>query len=510
MTDMRDQLALLPDYLGAHITLSLSALAAGAALTTLLTLVALRSPRACSVFLTAASVIQTVPSLALLALMVPILGRIGFLPAWIALTAYSVLPMLRNAIIGLTTVDPAITEAARGVGMTDRQTLTMVQLPLAAPVIIAGIRTSAVWVVGIATLATPVGATSLGNYIFSGLQTQRFNVVLLGCVAAALLALVMDGLIRLIEIAASRRSRPLALVGALGLVTLVVGGLAPRAIRGIQSGGGPRIILGAKSFTEQYILTELIAIRLAEEGLDSRVLSNLGSTIVFDALVNGRVDIYVDYTGTIWANHMKRDRARPATETRAKVAHWLLDTHGVTLVGALGFDNTYALAMKRERADQLNIKTISDLAVHAPDMTIGGDYEFFSRPEWLALVRAYGLSFKNQRGLGSTLMYPAVNQGEVDVIGAFSTDGRIASFGLVILDDTRDAFPPYEAVMLLAPSANRRPRLVRILAQLAGVITDDMMREANRLVDLDKQSPRDAARWLDEQIGARAPDTITP
>jgi osmoprotectant transport system permease protein len=502
---LRDQIDLLPAYLGGHLVLSFSALATGALLSAILTLIALRWRPIRSTLLSLAGIVQTIPSLALLALMVPVLGRIGFLPAWIALTAYSVLPMLRNAITGITQVDANILEAARGVGMTERQSLVMVQLPLAAPVILAGVRTATVWVIGIATLATPVGATSLGNYIFSGLQTQRFNVVLLGCVAAAALALVMDGLIRILEIAATRRSRALGAIGVLGLLALIIGGLAPSVIKTIERGGGPRIVIGAKTFTEQHILTELIAMKLEAEGYSADRLSNLGSTIVFDALTHGRVDVYVDYTGTIWANHMKRDDVIPAEPMRAEITSWLRNEYGIEVLGALGFENAYALAMTRERAAEFGLTTFDDLARVDHELVIAGDYEFFARPEWTALVDAYGFDFRDQRSLDSTLMYQAVDQDEVDVISAFSTDGRIAAFDLALLDDTRDAFPPYEAILLLSDEASQDEALIRILQSLIGAISDELMREANRMVDLDKQSPQNAARWLAEHIDAHQP-----
>ncbi len=512
MNGLRDQLDLLPSYLGGHLVLSLSALATGVLISALLTLIALRFKRVQGTLLSIAGVVQTIPSLALLALMVPLLGRIGFLPAWLALSAYSVLPMLRNSITGLTTVDSAVLEAARGVGMTPRQSLIMVQLPLAAPVILAGVRTSTVWVIGIATLATPVGATSLGNYIFSGLQTQRFNVVLLGCVAAASLALIMDGLIRLLEVGAARRSKLIGLAGGFGLALLVVGGLTPGVIKHFTTDTKSQVVIGAKTFTEQHILAELIALKLEAEGIHSRTLSHLGSTIAFDSLIDEGVgvDVYVDYTGTIWSNHMKRDRTLPAEQTRREIREWLDEMYGVTLLGTLGFENAYALAMTREKAEALGIRTIEDLAAHDHDLAIAGDYEFFARPEWSELINAYGLSFRDQRSLDSTLMYQAAKNGEVDVISAFSTDGRIAAFDLVVLEDTKNAFPPYEAVVLIGPGAAKKVHVETALSTLTRTISDDLMREANKRVDIDRNSPREAAEWLLGQIEGSGPDSGAP
>src|SRR6202012_242729 len=152
---------------------------------------------------------------------------LGFLTAMLALALYSMLPILRNTIVGLTGLDPAIIRAARATGMTPWQSLWLVELPLAAPVIMAGIRTAAVWVIGTATLSTPIGQTSLGNYIFAGLQTQNWVLVLFGCVAAALLALAVDQLLALIEGGLGARRRGRVVVGILGMALIIIGALAP-------------------------------------------------------------------------------------------------------------------------------------------------------------------------------------------------------------------------------------------------------------------------------------------
>src|SRR6201999_3861388 len=155
----------------------------------------------------------------------------GFLPAVLALALYSMLPVLRNTITGLSGVDPAVREAAQGVGMTPFQSLTMVELPLALPVMMAGIRTSAVWVIGTATLSTPIGQTSLGNYIFAGLQTQNWVFVLFGCLAAAVLALGVDQLLALIEIGIRDRRRLRVALGGVGVLALVAAALVPSMAR---------------------------------------------------------------------------------------------------------------------------------------------------------------------------------------------------------------------------------------------------------------------------------------
>jgi osmoprotectant transport system permease protein len=501
-------LALLPDYLGQHVLLSACALLLGLAVSAPLIVLALRSPRVRWPVLAIVSVVQTVPSLALLALFYPLLlalsslsqslfGRgfaaLGFLPSLLALTLYSMLPIVRNGLTGLLNVDPAVREAARGVGMTSRQSLVRVELPLAMPVIMAGVRTSAVWVLGTATLSTPVGQTSLGNYIFSGLQIENWVSVLFGCLAAVALALVTDHLLALVEhgVATRRRHRVW-----LGLVLLAVG--VGAAVAPVVTSSRPAYVIGAKSFTEQYILSALMAQRVNEAGASATQRVGLGSVIAFKALANDEIDVYVDYSGTVWANVLKRTDSPPRLQMLEELQRELKAQYGVTLLGALGFENAYALAMREDRAGALSIRTIDDLARHAGELRLGTDFEFLARPEWAALRDRYGLSFRDQRQYQSTFMYRAVASAEVDVISAFSSDGRIAAYELVTLEDPKQVILPYDAIVLLAPKRAADETLRRALMPLIGAIPIETMREANQRVDADesKVSPAEAAAWL--------------
>jgi osmoprotectant transport system permease protein len=509
-----EQLALLPAYLTAHLELTLVALLLGAAISIPTAVWATRHPRAERFVLAAASLVQTIPSLALLAIMVPALAAlgallgveirsIGYLPAIIGLTLYSVLPMLRNTVAGIAGIDPALREAARGVGMTPGQQLRHVELPLALPVIVAGVRTAVVWVVGIATLSTPVGAVSLGNYIFSGLQTRNLSAVLVGCVAAAALALVLDALVHLLEVGTRERRRAVVagtLAVLLGLyvyvgVTLGSGWLGSR---------GRVLTVGAKTFTEQYVLSEILSLEIQRAtGRAVTIVPSLGSTVAFDALRNGALDAYVDYSGTIWATIMKREQVPddPAA-VLAEVERYLAREHDITVAGALGFENAYALAMRGADARARGIATISALAPQAASLVIGGDYEFFQRPEWRALERAYGLAFREQRSMDSSLMYQAVAHAQVDVVSAFSTDGRIAAFDLAVLADDRHAIPPYDAIVLAGPRLARdAPEALAALRSLAGRIDAEALRRMNGAVDEDGRSPADVARAFLETRG---------
>jgi osmoprotectant transport system permease protein len=492
---VNEALAELPRLAAAHLQLALAGLGLALALSLPLGIAASRRPRLAAAALGGASVIQTIPSLALLAIMVPLLAAIGFLPAWIALTLYAALPILRNTLTGIAGVDPALREAARGVGMTPGQQLRRVELPLALPVIVAGVRTAAVWTVGTATLSTPVGAPSLGNLIFAGLQTRNEALVVVGCVGAALLALGLDQTIGLLERGVRERSRARTRLALALLVGFTVAALS--TLVGQPAPASAPLRIGAKPFTEQYVLAELLAAFLQREtGRPSLPLHGLGSTVLFDALRAGEIDVYVDYSGTLWATILGRSGTPPPrAQLLADVSVALEREHGVRVAAALGFENTYALALRRERAEALGVRRISELVPHAPGLEIGGDYEWFQRAEWHALLAAYGLAFRATRTMDPTLMYAALAEDEVDVISAYSSDGRIAAYDLVLLEDDRAAIPPYDAVVLVSSGlAARAPEVVAALHTLDGAIDADAMRRMNLAVDRDGRTPREVAR----------------
>jgi osmoprotectant transport system permease protein len=502
--------ARLPDYLGSHVLVSITALTLGLGISLPLAIASRQRPVLRAALLTIASVVQTIPGLALLALFYPMLlalaglserlfgqgfSALGFLPSVLALALYSMLPVLRNTVIGLNSVDRSLLEAGRVIGSKPGKVLRDIELPLAMPVIMAGIRTSAVWVIGTATLSTPIGQTSLGNYIFAGLQTQNWVFVLFGCVAAAALALIVDQLLALMERGVESHRRSMVVAGGIGLMLVVLAALLPGFSRAQGS-----YIIGAKPFTEQYVLAALIEQRLEAQGLSAQGRNGLGSGVIFNALVANDIDAYVDYSGTIWTNQMHRTDIKPRAEVLAEVARWLETTHGTRMLGSLGFENAYALAMPRERAQKLGIRSIADLASHAGDLSIAGDYEFFERPEWQAIRDAYGLHFRAQRTMQSDFMYQAAKAGDVDVVSAYTSDGRVAQFDLVVLDDPKHAIPPYDAILLLAPKRAHDDALIAALQPLIGAIPVELMREANLRSSNGNASAGQVARWLSDQI----------
>lgn len=505
-------LARVPDLLAAHVQLSFSALLLAMVICLPLAIWAARAPRVAGVILAFASLIQTIPALALLALFYPLLlglsallgggiSALGFLPALLALTLYALLPILRNAVTGLTGVDPAAQEAADGLGMTALQKLRLVEAPLAAPTIMAGIRTAAVWTIGAATLSTTVGQASLGDLIFAGLQTQNWTLVLTGCLASAGLAILVDMLLGVIERAIRQRRKIMAWATAAIIATGMLVALIPVLIPAFGS-REDAVVIGAKGFSEQFILARLIGARLEDAGYPVAYRDGLGSAVVFQALANGDVDIYVDYSGTIWTNAMERTENIPSADMLTKIAQWSQARHGVTMLGALGFENTYAFAVRAQDAAEKKLATLDDLARIADGLSFGTDLEFLERPEWALVKAAYPIRFAEARSFNPTFMYPALANGEVDVISAFSSDGRIAANGFVVLDDVKGAVPSYEAMLLVSPVQASDEKFLSAVRPLVGTITVEKMREANYMVDRsgNKKTPRQAAQWLDEQI----------
>ena len=510
---LADAWARLPDYLGSHVLVSLTALAIGLGISLPVAIASRRRPILRAALLGLASVVQTIPGLALLALFYPLLlalaalsehtfgkgfSALGFLPAVLALALYSMLPVLRNTVTGLNGVDPRLSEAARVVGVRRWPLLRDIELPLALPVIMAGIRTSAVWVIGTATLATPIGQTSLGNYIFTGLQTQNWVFVIFGCVVAALLALAVDQLLALVQVGVTRRSTARTLSGGLGLVALMLAALIPGFAQ-----RPAEYLIGSKTFTEQYVLAALIKQRLEAVGLTAARRPGLGSNVLFDALASGEVDIAVDYSGTLWVNRMQRKDVPQRDQMLAELSQWLAKAHGIRMLGSLGFENAYALAMDRKKSERMNIRSITDLAARASELSVAGDYEIFARPEWAALRAAYGLNFRVQRQMQPEFMYRAAADGEVDVIAAYTSDGQISTYGLAVLADVKHVIPAYDAILLIAPKRAGDDRLMAALNTLLGSIDITTMRAANARASKGDETPDTVASWLTSETAKK-------
>jgi osmoprotectant transport system permease protein len=443
-----------------------------------------------------ASLAQTVPSLALFGLLIPLpfVGGIGTRTALVALTVYAVLPIVRTTIAGLQGIDRAVLECAIAMGMTSRQVLRLVELPLAAASILAGVRVAAVVGVGTATIASAIGAGGLGDYIFRGLAMVDPVVIVAGALPAALLAMVVDGLLALATRAADSRS-PLAaprwaLIGATALIPIAIAA-------GALMREPAQVVVGSKNFTEQVILGELIA-QAIERDTDLTVERrlNLGGTLVCDeALRRGDIDLYVEYTGTALTALFDDAIGEPATVFDRVREHYA--ERGLTLMPGLGFNNTFAILVRSSDAKERGLTAISDLARVAPDWRAGFGYEFLERPDGFAgLARTYGLAFREPpRVMDLNLIYRAVAAGEIDVTAGDATSGLIESLALTHLADDRAYFPPYDAAPVVrATTLLRYPELEAVLRRLAGAISAADMRLMNHEVDGLRLDPKVVAQ----------------
>ena len=465
-----------------------------------------------------ANVVQAVPSLAFFGFLIPVLG-IGSLPTIFIVVIYALLPILKNTFTGLHNINGDILEAARGMGMTKGQILWRIQLPLALPVIMAGIRIAAVNAVGLVTVAAFVGAGGLGYLIYSGIQTLNDYLILAGAIPSCLLALLMDFVVGRVERLVTpisfrlanvkydkttnqrlRRTRKVAFSGLAVVLAVCIAAVGFSALRPQEK----VIRVGSKNFTEQQILGFMVA-DLIEGNTDITVdrRINLGGTqICFEAIQSGDIDLYVDYTGTAFVNMLGREPVADREYVYEEVRTALKEQFGLEVLDELGFNNTYVLAMTPERAEEFGITSISDLAGHAGELLFSPTPEFSEREDgWLGLQTAYGLEFRDIHVLDGGIRYVSITNGSTDVITAFSTDGLLEAHNLMTLTDDQEFFVPYYAVPLVREEVLAEyPELEEVLGMLCGVLTDEVMRQLNYQVDSLGLNPEDVARqFLQEQ-----------
>jgi osmoprotectant transport system permease protein len=493
--------ALLAQHMALVLVSTLVAIAIGVPIG----IVAARRPRIGGPLAAAASVIQTIPSLALFGFLLPLplVGGVGARTALAALILYALLPVIRTTAAGLQSIDAAVLEAADAMGMTPGQRLTQVELPLAMPSIIAGIRVAAVIGVGTVTIAAAIGAGGLGEYIYRGLSMVDATVILAGAVPVAALAMIVDGGLLLGERALRRRrrARRVSRVAAAALVLLVLAATAFAAWPRPE-----RIVVGSKNFTEQVILGELMAQtieRYAGLAVDRRL--NLGGTFICDrAIQTGDIDLYVEYSGTALTAVFKRPVQRDPRVVLDQVRQLYADT-GRSMLAPLGFSNTFAILVRAADARERGLTRLSQLAALAPGWRAAFGYEFLDRPDgYTGLAATYGLRFlEPPRAMDLTLVYRALAEGQVDVVAGDATAGLIEALHLSMLEDDRLYFPPYDAVPVMhAPTLLRHPEIGRAIARLTGRVTAATMRKMNYAVDAQRADPAAVvSTFLDELEG---------
>ncbi|MEH7521178.1 ABC transporter permease/substrate-binding protein [Priestia megaterium] len=450
-----------------------------------------RKKRIAEVVIGITSVFQTIPSLALLGLLIPLVG-IGTIPAIIALVIYALLPILRNIYTGINEVDPNLIEAAKGLGMNNRRLLFKVELPLAMPVIMAGIRTAMVLIIGTTTIASLIGAGGLGDLITVGIDRNDTNLILIGAIPAALLALFFDFLLRKIENLSFKKSM-VSIISVIVAVFLVI------SISAFIQPKKADIIIGGKMGSEPEILMNMYK-QLIEQNssLTVELKPNMGgTTFVYNALQSGSIDMYPEFTGTVLVDLLKEQpKSTDRKEVYEQAKKGLANKLDLVMLKPMKYNNTYALAIPTSLAKQYNLKTISDLKPIESSIKAGFTPEFREREDgYLGIQKRYGIQFAKVNIMQPELRYTALRSRDIDIVDAYSTDSEIKKYNLTVLEDDKHLFPPYQGAPLLKKTTlEKYPELNAILNKIAGKITDDQMREMNYEVAVEKKKASTVAR----------------
>ncbi|MDF2884855.1 MAG: opuAB [Clostridiaceae bacterium] len=457
-----------------------------------------------------ASVVQAIPSMALLGFAIPFLG-IGTKPAIVMVVLYSLLPIIKNTTTGIDSINSEMLEAAKGIGLTKFQVLIKVQIPLALPVIMSGIRISAVTAVGLMTMAAFIGGGGLGYLVFSGIRTVNNYQILAGAIPACILALLVDGLFGVVEklvtpislqngnnkskaskVKARKMQKSILAATACVLIGIFV-------VTGVsQKVSSKKVItIGSKDFTEQEILGNVIS-ELIERKTDisvNRKFALGGTQVIFSAIKNGDVDMYVSYSGTAYGDVLKYKPISDVEKVYNTVKKDYKDKYDIEVLKQMGFNNTYTLAVAKDTAQKYNLKTISDLAKVSNDLTATTTLEFLNREDGLiGLTKKYNLNFKDTVGIDGSPRYAALINKESDVIDAFSTDGLLKKYDLKVLKDDNHFFPPYYAIPVVkAETLEKYPEIKPLVEEVGNLLNDDVMSELNYEVDELNKNPKDVA-----------------
>lgn len=479
--------------LGEHLMISFAALLIAAVIAVPLAFWSARKPSIASALLQLTGILQTIPSLALLGLLIPLVG-IGEPPAVIALVIYGLLPIYQNTLAGIRQIDPTLQEAADAFGMTSRQKLFKVELPLAMPMMMAGLRISMVMIIGTATLAALIGAGGLGSFILLGIDRNNSGLILLGAVSAALLAVVFSYGIAWLE-KLSPRKMAISLGVAVCLFA-VGGGIGAWSHRTEHK----TVTIAGKLGSEPDILINMYKLLIEQDEPQVTVVlkPNFGKTsFLFNALQAGQVDIYPEFTGTVLDSLVKNDEktSHDPRMVYERAKELLAQQFHMTYLEPMAYENTYALAVPHAFAEQRGIQSISDLAAKALGVLAGFTLEFTDREDgYKGLQRLYGLNLTVST-MEPKLRYQAVAEGQVDVVDAYSTDSELAQYNLVVLKDDEHLFPPYQGAPLMKTAfAEANPAIVASLNRLAGKITEEQMQKMNYEVNVEGKSPYDVAK----------------
>ena len=473
-----------------HLQISLLSLLLAVFIAVPLGIILVKLPKLKEWLLQLTGVFQTIPSLALLGLFIPMLG-IGKIPAVTALVIYALFPVLQSTITGLDSVDKNLQEAAEAFGMNRLERLRKFELPLAMPVIVSGVRTAAVLIVGTATLGALIGAGGMGSFILLGIDRNNTALILIGAISSAFLAILMNIVIKYLE----NKSLKKIMISLIALITATVLSFIPSIAPMMNT---KHLVVAGKLGPEPEILINMYK-ELIEANSDIKVKlePNFGKTsFLYEALKNKQIDIYPEFSGTITSSLLKNQVqvSNDPLEVYEAAREGILNQDKLVYLKPMEYQNTYALAVKKDYANKYDLKTISDLSKVEDSAVAGFTLEFNDRDDGnKGLKSLYKLEL-NVKTLEPNLRYQAINGGNVQIVDAYSTDSELIEYDLVVLQDDKQLFPPYQGAPLMRKDTlEKYPKLEEILNKLAGQISAEEMSRMNYQVKVDKRSASEVA-----------------
>lgn len=444
--------------------------------------------------------LYTIPSISMLGFLIPFSG-VGNATAVIALCIYALLPIVRGVHTGLTNISPEIIEAAKGMGSTDSQIMRRIRIPLAMPIIMSSVRNMATMTIALAGIASFIGAGGLGVAIYRGITTKNDAMTICGSLLCALLAVVVDWILGRVQKAFQRKRRRAKMSHArkvtLGVVIAVVcAGVAGAGVYQAISASS-HIKMATKPMTEEYIMGYMVKDLVEHDtNLTVDVSQGIGggTSNIEPGMESGQFDLYPEYTGTAWANVLKHDDVYNDAEYNQLTQEYS-DNLNMSWVGMYGFNDMYAIGVRKDIAEKYDLKTISDLARVAPNVTFGAEYDFFGRADGYSdLQQTYGINFKQTMDMDSGLKYSAIESGQIDAMSVYTTDGKLSDGQVVVLEDDKHMFPSYECGNVVRNQVlQQHPELAGELEKLAGTISNSDMSSMNAQVENDGRSPKDVA-----------------
>ena len=491
-----------------HVLISLLAISIASVLGIILGIIISEYRRFSGLILGTVNILYTIPSIALLGFFITITG-VGNTTALIALIIYALLPIIRSTYTGIVNINPLIIEASEGMGSTKLQQLFKVKLPLALPVLMSGIRNMVTMTIALAGIASFVGAGGLGVAIYRGITTNNSAMTFLGSLLIAILALIFDFILGIMEKRLTNHKRTKYKVNfkliILGLFIIIFG-----AYFSLNSKKDKTINIATKPMTEGYILGQMLT-ELIKQDTDLKVnITNGvggGTSNIHPAMVKGEFDLYPEYTGTSWEAVLKKEGSYDESKFDELQKEYK-EKYNLEYVNLYGFNNTYGLAVNKDIAEKYNLKTYSDLAAVSNNLIFGAEYDFFEREDgYKELQKVYNMDFKKQIDMDIGLKYQAMKDKKIDVMVIFTTDGQLAISDVVVLEDDKKMYPSYRAgTVVRSEILSEYPELKPVLEKLNNILDDKTMADLNYQVESEGKKPEDVAReYLQEKglLGAK-------